>query len=182
MKKIKIPLICLALAAISITACTNNKQETVTSNNNKLVDTLTLDEAWLYVHNFNKFANLIDSATKEPNTRAIWFSKERLEAILKRLNDDDGDGVRFYYATYSKFGDREVQKTLAHNTLVISSTYLDGTIHRDSYWKKGGRNGAKGFLIGAPPENRGEMCPPPKACDSVGAMLLVENPKILHDN
>jgi hypothetical protein len=37
---------------------------------------------------------------KRPNTRSIWFSAERLQALLDKIKSEGGDGIRFYLATY----------------------------------------------------------------------------------
>lgn len=177
----------MAIVAISFTACTSKNAEVkqdvaVLAPENQL----TYELAKRYVHNYEKNAGTVDSmyvdakgvkqVVEKPNTRAIWFAADRLRRLLDNIESAGGDGVRFYFATYDKIGaagKNDIKSDyLGHNTLVMVSTWKDGTIHRDYYGEKPGKNGAKGFIIGAPPENRGEMCPPPKNCDSVGATLI----------
>jgi hypothetical protein len=72
-------------------------------------DTLSYRLAKAYVKNYEKHAGTVDSnvtdqagakVVKNPNSRAIWFSAERLEALLKKIRTEKGDGIRFYLATY----------------------------------------------------------------------------------
>lgn len=194
MKKIRVPLFYLAIAAICLAACTSKEKET--TDETPVPHKIIPDSATQYIANYAPHAGravaIIDTvidgkSTKlivdTPNSRAIWFSLEQLKAFVERLEIEKGDGVRFYFATYNKnypknAVDKPKQEYWGHNTLIMVSTKRDSVgkriIHQDYYMPTGGfkPDYSKGFIVGNPPENRGEMCPPPKACDSVGAVLI----------
>ena len=186
MKKIKKPIFYLAIAAISFGACTA-KEEKAAVGTGFADDQITVELARQYVKNYEEHAGTVDSihvgldgipdTILNPNTRAIWFRKDRLRALLDSLDKEGGDGIRFYFATYNKLYRNEKKAPdsvhWGHNTLVMVSTRAKGTHHFDYYDNgKLGQNDPKGFIVGNPPENRGEMCPPPRDCDSVGATLV----------
>jgi hypothetical protein len=193
MKTIQRTLAYLAVVAVGFSACTSKDAKTTDAVAVK--DQLTYEVAKRYVMNYERHAGVVDGSTigpkgeaktGDPNTRAVWFSAGRLDSLVATIKKEGGDGVRFYFATYDKIGSVSQAKDkphLGYNTLVMVSTYKDGTykgdvIHRDYYTNKPGQNGVKGgFIIGNPPENRGEMCPPPRACDSVGATLIIPETK-----
>jgi len=196
MKKIRMPLFYLAFSAICFAACTSKEQET-TSETPVLRELIPVDSATQYIANYAPHAGTavatIDTVingkrtklvVESPNSRAIWFSLKQLKGFVEKLEKEKGDGVRFYFATYNKnypngAVDKPKQEYWGHNTLVMVSTKRDSIgkriIHQDYYVPAGGfkpKDFKKGFIVGNPPENRGEMCPPPKACDSVGAELI----------
>lgn len=189
-------LITLAIAALCLSACQNKHVEASKDNNVKdNMDTLSLQVAKTYVGNYAKRAGTVDSSFTEegiskikklPNTRAIWFSVERLKALVEKVEAEGGDGIRFYFATYdSTYNDKSKGHTPPrsywnHNTLVMTSTKDSlKEYHRDYYNDKklGSNGGINGFIIGTTPENRGEMCPPPANCNDVGALLIPHKPE-----
>jgi len=199
MKKIRVPLFYLAFVAICFAACTS-KEKDETAQTPILRDTIKVAVAEQYIANYGPHAGkaiaIIDTVingkrvkleVESPNSRAIWFSLTQLRAFVKKLEKDEGDGVRFYFATYNKnypdsVKDKPKKEYWGHNTLVMVATRPDTIgdrpIHKDFFVATGGfkprfkLDKPGGFIVGNPPENRGEMCPPPKACDSTGAMLI----------
>ena len=144
-------------------------------------------ELCLFINSKN-ISSLNDSKKKKvPNTRAIWFSADRLQKLVNKIKNEGGDGIRFYLATYdtiypAKFigGHKPATDYWGHTTLVLVSTKdstnkMSQKFHRDYYTNKlQGANGqpSKGFIVGGTPENRGELCPPPRDCNSLGATLI----------
>lgn len=196
MKKIRVPIFYLSFIAICFAACTSKEKE-VAEETHLLRELIPVDSATQYIANYAPHAgtavSFIDTVIKgdsvklrieTQNSRAIWFSLKQLKAFVKRLEKEKGDGVRFYFATYNKYYPKNAIDTpkkayWGHNTLIMVSTKRDSIgkriIHQDYYVPTGGykpKDYSKGFIVGNPPENRGEMCPPPKACDSVGAELI----------
>lgn len=107
-----------------------------------------------------------------PNTRSVWFSDDQLISMLERLQEEGGDGIRVYF---TKYGNAEYvtvdgvkQNYSLQNTLLFVSTrYVsDSNIHRDYYSDGSIKRGFR-FI----PENKGEICPPPKNCFNKGATL-----------
>jgi hypothetical protein len=179
----------MAIAAIGFTACQTKTTETVGTPTPLLKDKLTKEEAKEYVKLYETHAGTVDSirggliVDKKPNTRCIWFSAKQLEAMLATIKQEKGDGVRFYLATYKlKYDvkdDKQPKKDYwGFNTLVMVSTEAitskasKDTIHRDYYVERIGNSPARGFIVGTTPENRGEMCPPPRECTGTGATLI----------
>lgn len=194
--KLRTKSITWALAALCLAAC-QNKTVNV-SNENDLkdnIDTLSLQIAENYVRNYAKRAGTVDSIFTEegisktkklPDTRAVWFSVARLKALVKKIEAEGGDGIRFYFATYDSTYNTKSQEHQPprpywnHNTLIMVSTKDSlKRYHRDYYNDKkvGASNGINGFIIGTVPENRGEMCPPPANCNDVGATLIKDKPE-----
>lgn len=186
MKKLKNPLLLLVVVGLFFASCAGKEEKKAENTELAAIDpnyVLTYEQAKRFVNNYERHAGIVESSKGEkqplPNTRAIWFPADRLEKLAADIRAQGGDGVRFYLATYDKFGtgkNAAIDAHLGYNTLVMVSTYptkkYGKEIHQDYYADKPGRNGAKGFIIGNPPENRGEMCPPPKTCDSAGADLI----------
>jgi len=205
--KLKLHLLFPALNIIFITACQPKQAETVVHTS---VDTtaipdsvlVPLKEAKAYVTNYSSKAGFVDSTPEEitsgkpkkkPDTRCIWFSKERLQAMLNQLENEKGNGIRFYLATYDKhYPDVQTKKSENHppkeywgyNTLLMVSTRpakneQGVAINKDYYIDlvKGTPQASKpnGFIVGITPENRGEICPPPANCFDQGATLLPLN-------
>lgn len=194
---LKITLITFAFAAIGFSAC-QQKQATTTAADSNIqanLDTVGYKLALAYVKNYEKHAGKADSiikldqkpdTVKVPNTRAIWFDIKRLKALVAKIDTEHGDGIRFYLATYHNdypgtFVDGHIPDKMywGRNTLIMVSTtpvIKDGkTLHWDYYNGKpapGQNSGSGGFIVGTPPENRGEQCPPPSTCSSIGATLV----------
>ncbi len=117
-----------------------------------------------------------------PDTRAIWFELERLEALVAQIRKEGGDGIRFYLATYDDSYPKDAQGAhvpqrayWGYNTLLMvstkDSTTADGqTVHRDYFTESNGND--YGFILRAEAENLGKICPPPFNCYDEGALLL----------
>lgn len=176
-------LVLLAAAAISFTACEPKKAEPApTAEAGAPLDTLSYETALRYVKNYEKRAGTVtpdSGGLLQPNSRSIWFPKEKLKRLLDSIDKQGGDGIRFYIATYDKkYQDNDNTKKpekiyWGYNTLVMVSTKLTDGVHKD-YYNNGKANSSDkaGFIVGTTPENRGEMCPPPRDCPSVGATLI----------
>ncbi|PAW93988.1 hypothetical protein CKK33_10970 [Mucilaginibacter sp. MD40] len=193
---LKKTLFASALFAFALAACQNQHADLNASAAFNDPDTLSYELAKQYVKNYAKHAGTVDSfgvsqndskKKKAPNTRAIWFSVDRLQKLVNKIKSEGGDGIRFYLATYDTIyparfagGHKPAPDYWGHNTLVLVSTKdstnkMNQKYHRDYYTDKLlGNNGqpSKGFIVGAEPENRGELCPPPRDCNSVGATLI----------
>ena len=186
-------LIYVALMVTCLSACQSDPVGT-TLNDTLLAneDTLSLETAKRYVKNYAKRAGTIDSSyiddsgkmrvKKLENTRAVWFSISKLKALVERIESQGGDGIRFYYAAYDSTysdsfkGHKPPMPYWNRNTLVMVSTKDSLSYHRDYYAVKDGKEQEVGFSI-APPENRGEQCPPPTDCYTIGATLIAPTEK-----
>ncbi|MBD1393345.1 hypothetical protein [Mucilaginibacter glaciei] len=181
-------LFVLAAGAICLASCQSKTAEIKTAGINFDNDTLSYQRAKAYVKNYEKHAGTVDSVVngaignkvvKKPDTRAIWFSADRLEALLAKIRKENGDGIRFYLATYDTVYKESLtahippKKYWGYNTLVMVSTRdsLGGKFHQDYYGPAKANGMGGGFIIGATPENRGEICPPPRDCNTIGATL-----------
>lgn len=187
----------LAIAAMGLSACQQNQHaDLATDNTGSDMDTLSYQVALKYVKNYEKHAGTVDSTVtdaravekkkKLPNTRAIWFSLARMDTLVKKIKAEGGDGIRFYLATYDtvytekfKGGHKPPRQYWGYNTLIMVSTkdvVKDGiNYHWDYYGQKppaGQVGGNQGTIVGTVPENRGEQCPPPATCKSIGATLV----------
>lgn len=175
------------LATMSFYACTQKPQSAATPPSPGIVldpDTISVELAKQYVGNFAK--NTRDSIpgetaldAKKPNSRCIWFSIDRLDSLVKKIKAEKGDGVRFYLAAYNKKYDPKglhvpAKDYWGYSTLIMVSTYLDSVkgIHPDYYKGSPYANGVGGGIFTTTPENRGELCPPPATCKSIGATLF----------
>jgi len=153
-------------------------------------DTISYLEAKKYVANYGPRAGIVKRVSNVdnkvnvdtlPDTRCIWFSIDRLKALVDQIKKEKGDGIRFYLSTYDKVyvGEKHPHQPpkdyWGYNTLIMVSTqYLDGN-HVDYYGNSISANPrGPGFIVLADPENRGELCPPPANCKSIGATLLDE--------
>jgi hypothetical protein len=188
-------LLYVAAALFAFSACQNQHADQAPLKASIFnYDSLSYEMAKNYVKNYEKHAGDIDSTytvngvakvKKKTNTRCIWFSADRLQQLLDKIKSEDGDGVRFYLATYDSAYPKVIggltppQNYWSRNTLVMVST-KDSTnqvgthYHRDYYTspKPKVNKPATGFILGGTPENRGEICPPPKNCNSTGATLI----------
>lgn len=187
-------LLFLLVAVIAICGCKNQTQkvESLTLVN----DTLSYELAKQYVKNYEKHAGYVDSlysdslnrleSAKLPDTRTIWFSIEKLETLVNKIKSEGGDGIRFYLASYDMYYPKGFKKgyipprdNWGYNTLIMVSTKDSlNQFHRD-YYTNTPINGEKGkgiiLGLGTEPENRGEICPPPADCVSIGATLIGGN-------
>ena len=185
--KQKFKLTLIALALVTLFSCERDEIKSYLNKDDHMAkqDSYKLDyqTAKRYVANYATHAGYVDQTAseiqsktkKKPETRSIWFSKERLQSMLDQLETEKGDGVRFYMATYDRIptaGTNIPQEHLGFNTLLMVSTKdsVAGseTFHRD-YYNASGAVSTTGFV-----ENRGELCPPPENCFKIGA-TLVEN-------
>ncbi len=195
---IKNTLIYLGLAVFGFSSCQQNQHADVTAKVSSLdSDTVSYAVAKKYVDNYAKHAGFVDSTytdvqlnkvKKLPNSRTIWFGIDRLQAMVNKIKAEGGDGVRFYLATYDtvytpngKFGHIPARKYWGHTTLVMVSTKDSLKFHRDYYGNSidpssNSKSDPKGFIlsVGTSPENRGEMCPPPSNCATIGATLVTQ--------
>jgi len=206
--KLKFTILFTALIAVGAVACkqketpaegTAASSNDVTIPDSVLVDVRTAKE---YVQNYAPHAGYVDPTEEEekarkpkkPDTRCVWFSKERLKQMLKKLEQEDGDGVRFYMITYNKKYDTTLvgrrtmippKKYWGYNTLLMVSTrpvptddgilhfdYYDNVVNQEATAKKNAKSEKSGFIVTFTPENRGELCPPPSECAFIGATLI----------
>lgn len=199
--KLKSTLLFVALITLSAAACKQNDSASGDGHSiGTIPDSVTVDLAVAkkYVANYASHAGHPDQTEEEiaqrkpkkPDTRAIWFDKLRLQQMLAQLEQEGGDGVRFYLITYNNKYDTTVKhkkpippvKYWGYNTLLMVST-KDSTIngkpvHADYYTNTvagteiKGKTKKKGFIVTFEPENRGELCPPPANCKDEGATLI----------
>ncbi|WP_152620266.1 hypothetical protein [Pedobacter lusitanus] len=209
--KLKFPILFTALIAVSVAACQQKETAKVETTgqdvaipDSVLVDVRTAKE---YVQNYAPHAGYVDQteeevsarAPKKPDTRCVWFSKERLRQMLNQLEQEKGDGVRFYMITYNKKYDTTLigrktpvppKKYWGYNTLLMVSTkpvqtedgilhfdYYENIVNQESIANKNTKVSKNGFIVTFVPENRGELCPPPSNCMSIGATLLIDTLK-----
>lgn len=157
-------------------------------------DTVAVDIAKEYVKNYAAHAGVVVDSTKsdtlggvkKPDTRSIWFSEERLCKMLAQIKKNKGDGIRFYLITYKnhygpedhvKYHPIPPREYWGYNSLIMVSTKdsvaPDGKKYHRDYFRSSRKDGDKdGMIMNVPPENRGELCPPPSDCFSIGALLL----------
>lgn len=130
-------------------------------------------ERWLQANNAERVRQVqADGNTVEiPNSRSVWFSIEQLEKLVNRIKAEEGDGIRFYFASYGNMKsaiDSCTQKPYNYShltTLLMVPTKRNDCIHQDYY---NGTNSVTTMDI----ENKGEICPPPADCGSKGATLI----------
>ncbi|MHB8208158.1 hypothetical protein [Mucilaginibacter sp.] len=196
---IKSALIYLGFAVFGFSSCQQNQHADLTTKVTSLdSDTVSVTVAKTYVNNYAKHAGFVDSiytdaqlskVKKIPDSRTIWFGIDRLQAMVNKIKAEGGDGVRFYLATYDtvyspngQFSHIPDRKYWGHNTLVMVSTKDSlHKFHRDYYGNNidvtsNSKSDSKGFIlgVGSTPENRGEMCPPPSNCATIGATLITQ--------
>lgn len=201
----KSTLLFASLISLSAVSCKQTASVTGTENLGDTVpDTVIVDmkTAKEYVYNYSSHAGYVDQTPEEiaqkkqkkPDTRAIWFSKERLQQMLAQLEKEKGSGVRFYLITYNNSYDPAQkyktppppEKYWGYNTLMMVSTrdslVNKDLIHFDYYTDRTvgaevkGKVKNKGFIVTYTPENRGEICPPPANCNDDGATLITDKP------
>ncbi len=146
---------------------------------------MTVDTAFAMIARYG--ANLPpDSA----HTRSVWFSTERIHALLCVMQRDKMSGVRFYLANYADeyllpkeagtIGHIPIKPYWGHTTFVMVTTREEKKKHIDHIQVNPDHRPTKGMILtGFPdeddPENNGEMCPPPKNCFNRGALMLAPN-------
>lgn len=191
----------ILLAALFISACqpqsVKDKNDSADTTAAVIPDSVKVPFliAKHYVKNYAPHAGFVNPAAGEKggikdDTRCIWFSKERLTAMLQQLEKEKGDGVRFYLMTYDDQYDTKNRvgsypppepDYWGYNSLLMVSTkdsVANGQVyHRDYFSDQDVPMAAKGknkpgFIVGMVPENRGELCPPPSDCFLQGALLL----------
>ncbi|MBB5620525.1 hypothetical protein HDE69_001574 [Pedobacter cryoconitis] len=205
--KLKFTILFTALIAVAAVGCKQKEttaKGTATSKDLTIPDSVLVDvrTAREYVNNYAAHAGFVDPTEEEererkpkkPDTRCVWFSKERLQQMLDKLEKEDGDGVRFYMSTYNKKYDTTLvgRKTLipekkywGYNTLLMVSTkpvktdngilhfdYYENIVNEEDAVHKNEKSKKPGFIVTFVPENRGELCPPPATCATVGATLI----------
>jgi len=152
-----------------------------TSTPGPLKGTIDSTTAKRFVHNFNGREYKRKDFVGWHGSRTVWFSKEQLKALIDKVYEEKGDGIRFYFAAYDstqKIGFHANPKYLDQSTLIMVSTFdtivvregKKDTLHWDYYYNK--KNGREGGILTTIPENQGELCPPPVNCTSQGATLL----------
>lgn len=125
------------------------------------------------------------------HTRSIWFSTERIHALLCVMQRDKMSGVRFYLADYAdnypnpkaegEIGHIPIKPYWGHTTMVMVTTREKGKKHVDHIQVKPDNRPHTGIIMGLlppvddDPENNGEMCPPPKNCFARGAYFIAPN-------
>lgn len=185
----------LAAASFALASCQTKPAEvTVATPGSQTAAAIDSVTAKRYVDNYSIHAGEVTDTLKNPttgekmldkksNTRCIWFSEKQLQDLLTKLHDEHGDGIRFYLATYDKKlgnkadADKDHKTFWGYNTLVMVSTKekkisADSVQHWDYYKNTTANAPAAGFIVGASPENRGEICPPPRDCPKIGATLI----------
>lgn len=167
----------LTLLTTGLISCQDNTDTTTEKEILKEVF-ISRDTAQRYVNNFGRnhaFDSIpATSLTQEsPNTRVVWFELKKLKAFINKIEKENGDGVRIYFAaydsTYSPKNPHAPDKMYwGHNTLILVPTRDSSGIHMD-YFKV--KNAGKGMDSDAPTAvNRAGLCPPPTPCQ--GAELL----------
>jgi hypothetical protein len=188
---IKHTVLLMAFAGLGLASCQTKTADPAETADKKAISDpsgmVSVEVAKRYVANYAPRAGHVDSIASDgkkypkPNSRTVWFSKEKLQYLLDNLEKENGDGVRFYFASYDPrlgggVNDKPDPKYDGYNTLVMVSTIPKDTLgqkglHWDSYTTPGPKKSSL-IMVGAGPENRGEMCPPPSNCPAIGATLI----------
>ena len=189
MKKANFFLLAILCGICLWSSCQNSGSDTSAAVNEPAHDVIPdsvkvpYKEAKHLVDNYAPHAGTVERGKASlPDTRAIWFELERMEALVAQIRKEGGDGIRFYLATYDDSYPEDAQgghvpqrAYWGYNTLLMVSTKdsitAEGrTVHRD-YFSESNVNGY-GFMLRAEAENRGKICPPPLNCYDEGALLL----------
>lgn len=178
MKHLTTPKLLAFAILLVLAACTGNDAQHEGSGAaaaNQAPDTaaVSMAEALRMVANYAPHAGYVinEEGDTTSNTRAAWFSVEQLESLLNRIKAEDGDGIRFYLATYSEsYPDGVAERTpprdyWGRNTLLMVATRpvagKNGlVIHQDYFPGAAGQQ--EHAHLQAPPEieNDASMCPP----------------------
>ncbi|SEM32843.1 hypothetical protein SAMN05216436_103220 [bacterium A37T11] len=178
----------LAISTMLYSACGEGKSATATTGQRTSIpDSVKVpyEVALQMVANYAPRAGYVDRGEQTlPDSRAVWFSIERLNALLAQLNAEKADGIRFYFSTYNdtyKPGEKGAHVPppdyWGYNTLLMVSTkdsLVKGvSLHRDYFTdtQTAGKQ-SRGFVVTAEAENFGGLCPPPPCCYNQGALLL----------
>lgn len=151
-------------------------------------DSIPLKLAKAMVGNYGVHVGNLQNSTgtvisNESNTSTIWLDLKKLNALVKKLNDEQKagrktDGVRIYFATYGdNVADDAVyriglQKDYSYRNSVVLISTRDSMLKGDTshyHWDYFTNNKAATFFTG--PANKGELCPPPTKCCTIGAEL-----------
>lgn len=146
---------------------------------------LSHETAKRYVNNYGSRANFVRQmrdgrAMVVRNPRYVWFPAWRIKKFLCQIEQEGGNGIRFYFATYDSTyagydsnGEEPAPDTTfwGRNTLLFVSTKKINGVNTDYFPDE--KNGKQEGFIEVPVyENNGEMCPPPSNCLAKGALLL----------
>lgn len=200
MKKI---LLC-ALIGLSFAACKSNKtSENPTSDSlatdtiSKFkIDNISVDTAVKMVNSYNPgMVGSQRAGVQKENTRTVYFDLASLKTLINKIESQKGQGVRIYFAAYGP-GHRVISATgdtldySNSNTVVLVSTkdtvIVDPnhptrkiTVHKD-YYSNNKSVTSIGYFLGrfTDPQNKGELCPPPSPCCTLGATLLCTPPPV----
>ena len=197
MKKIILPLGAVAIILITVFVtryyCKKNEEtgkiETNTKADSSLAvefDDITVPEAKAMVTSYNPGTIPRPSAsggvmTPVSNTRCVWFDIKSMATLIGQIVKEHGSGVRIYLGTYSKgttgydSGGNAIDYSNL-NTVVFVSTKdsigIDNITYHSDYYKPLAHSLYKNSFLVANPMNKGELCPPPAGCNTIGAYLL----------
>ncbi len=160
-----------------IIACDQPKTEkNMTASSFAVPDSVIvpLDEAYRMVANYAPKAGFVErDGQLLPDSRAIWFPIEMLRLLVDQIEDEGGDGIRFYLSTYdSDYTDAPEgtyippERYWGYNTLLLVSTrdsMANGQhYHRDYFDSsiQGSRERQAGFIVTSRVRNRGNVCYP----------------------
>jgi len=154
-------------------------------------DTLSKETALQYVKNYAPRAGTValppvgpgKVAALLPDSRCVYYSTKKLRALVNLIESEGGRGVRFYFGSYDAKYDTTKHNPKApkkqywgYNTVFMvstkDSTASDGTTLHVDYFSDRKVGGKRGIVVLTDPENRGEICPPPSNCYTIGAHLL----------
>ena len=116
---------------------------------------ITCSKAYSMVNNYG-----ID----EINASSEWFDKDIIQTLIKALKNQNGDGIRIYYAKQLLASPTDTAPR--HGFVLITTRLIDNNIHEDyfdcitlSLKNKANKNKfKKGFLFNGGTDN-GEECP-----------------------
>jgi len=145
---------------------------------------IPVDEAYRMVANYAPRAGFVARDDQQlPNTRTVWFSLQQLKAFIDQIENDGGDGVRFYFAAYDDVYPDSAEgphvpprEYWGYNTLLMVPTrdsVAHGITYHEDYLTRAklaeSLSGSGGSKDESTIENRGNLCPP----------LCGDNPKLL---
>ncbi|WP_443937466.1 hypothetical protein [Pedobacter sp. MW01-1-1] len=108
---------------------------------------ITVETAREMVEAFTTFS---ETQASDCYTKAVWFSLAQIEGIYNTIKQQGGDGVRLYYAQYTKNTIGEMPDAYnGRNTLIFvptkASKGMGDPIHEDD--------------LDVDPVNQGSLCP-----------------------
>ncbi|RDC57183.1 hypothetical protein DU508_08320 [Pedobacter chinensis] len=95
-------------------------------------------------------------ASKDPKsyTKAVWFPAEQILEIAKKLSDGKHDGLRIYFAQYTKDSlDGLPQEHEGRNTVLLVPTFAAGQTNKLGDLTEEHKDDTDDI------ENRGNVCP-----------------------